>query len=273
LTFKSILYDADGGVATITFNRPERLNALSPDMRLELDQALAQADGDESVRCLILTGNGRAFCAGGDLGSGGRPSTAREALQRSSRVTAAEEAFAAVRKPVIGAINGHCFGGGLMLALKCDILLAAESALFGLPQVRQGSPAVIDLLWLVGPQWARYLNYTGDTIGAAKAKEIGLAMEVFPDDRLHDRAVKLGQRIAATPPASVQWTRRAIDGGLEMMGLRQAQTLASLARAITGALSTTAETRDGVNLRQVLRDNGLHAFLEARDGPYHPPWP
>jgi enoyl-CoA hydratase/carnithine racemase len=272
LSFQSILYEVNKGAAVITLNRPERLNALSLDVRQELGDALQQAGEDDDVRCLVLTGSGRAFCAGGDLGGPGRANTPLEALQSPRRFTIADEALGSFGKPVIGAINGHCFGGGMMLALKCDILLAAESAQLGLPQMRQGSAPVVDLLWLVGPQWARYMNFTGDSLSGRKAKEIGLVMEVFPDDQLLDKAVKLAQRIAATPASAVQWARRAIDGSLEMMGLHQAQALNAMARAITSALAPSAETRDGQNLRELMRKD-IHAFLAARDAPYREPWP
>jgi enoyl-CoA hydratase/carnithine racemase len=268
-----VTYEVRDRVALITLNNPDKLNPLSVEVRTELGSAVQAADSDDEVRCWVVTGSGRAFSAGGDMGSNQPRETMHDWLVHNETHLKSEQPIHERRKPIVGAINGLCLGAGFMLATRFDILLAAEGATFALPEVRNGTAAALHLLWLVGPQWTRYLNFTGDAITAAKAKEIGLVLEVFSDDQLLAGALKLAQRIASVPPLSLQMNRQAIDGCLEMMGSHHMETYARSMRVVGNALSQLAIDPQGRSLAQLRRDLPIRDFLKVRNEPFQEPWP
>ncbi len=208
-------------VATITIDRPEALNALDVEAQRALRQHLVTARDDEAVRVILLTGAGeRAFCAGADLK---RTPPGSELYARAFVVsdTPAAERGAYVRlmnfeplgiwKPLIAAINGHCLGGGLELALQCDLRVAAETASFALPEVKVGSVAGVCgplLLRTVPAAHAMKMLLTGGRIGADEALRIGLVSDVWPATELAARARELALEIAANAPLSVQAIKR-----------------------------------------------------------------
>lgn len=212
----------DGWVARIVIDHPERRNALSEAMRDALALAVAEADADPAVRCLLLTGAGdQAFAAGGDI----RELAARS-LDDQRRVMANGSVFGAVRrvsKPVVAAINGVCLGGGLELALACDIRLAARHARFGQPEVAigliPGGGATQLLPRVVGLGAALRLVLTGEAIDADEALRIGLVDEVLDGAVLAARAMAVATTIASRAPlaarAAKQATRSALDLPLE----------------------------------------------------------
>jgi enoyl-CoA hydratase/carnithine racemase len=273
----SVLSETRGAVATLTLNRPDRLNALDTTMRQELVGELERLDRDDDVRCVVLTGSGRAFCSGADLRED-------DAIPRDEGVLGwyrfleqahpGDAAFAGSRlhKPVIAAINGLCYGAGLLCAIECDLLVAADSASFGMLEARMGSGGSTVLPFLIGAQWTRFLMYTGEIIDARKAKEIGLVLEVVPDEELIARVHDLADRVAAMPRHQVLFSKRQTDGTLAMMGKLANEVFSLPNQAILNSLASQAEAPDGRSLLEVLREEGLAALKRARDSAHEEPW-
>lgn len=272
-----VLEQTADGVTTLTLNRPDRLNALGVEMREQLVDGLARADADEAVRCVVLTGAGRAFSAGADLKETGPVPHGGDALDWYRFLESTNPADAAIdvrslRTPVIAAVNGDCYGAGMLAAVECDLLVAAESARFGMLEARMGSGGSTALPYLIGAQWTRYLMYTGETIDARRAREIGLVLEVVPDGELAERVRDLALRIASMPPLQVLLSKRQTDGTLAMMGRLANEVFSLPNQAILNSLAPEARAPDGRRLLDILEQEGLGALKEARDGTHHEPW-
>ena len=250
------------GVATIAFNRPEALNALDIETQTSLRELLIQLRDDDSVRVIVLTGVGdRSFCVGSDLKKT-PPDDTLYARAWTASDNKATELGAYVRllnfdtlriwKPMIAAINGYCMGGGLEIAMQCDLRVAAESASFALPEVKVGSVAGVCgplLLRLVPQAHAMKMLLTGARIDAAEAVRIGLVSDVWADDDLAARAQELARQIADNAPLSVTATKRLA---------RTTET------ADRGALFDATEQVFGMLKHSQDRAEGRKAFAERR---------
>ena len=214
-----VLCDVRDGVATITLNRPAAANALSMELAAALGHAFSRVRGDESVRAVILTGSGKSFCAGADLKER-RAMTLEETRSFLRSLNGVVDAVAAFPRPVIAAINGAAFGGGLELALACDFRLAADTAELGLVETRlgiiPGAGGTQRLARLAGVAVAKELILTGRRIGAARAKELGVVSEVVPVGELAAAAARLAAELASAGPLAVTQAKRAIDGGFDL---------------------------------------------------------
>ncbi|BBX71309.1 enoyl-CoA hydratase [Mycolicibacterium psychrotolerans] len=203
-----------GAVRVITLNRPQARNALSRDLIRACYAALTTADADESVRAVVLTGADPAFCAGVDLKEAARDGLSYFAEFRSQSCIAA---VAAMRTPVVGAVNGATFTGGLEMALGCDFLIASERAVFADTHARvgilPGGGMTARLPQLVGAAMARRLSMTGEVVDAARAERIGLVTEVVPHDRLLGRAVDLATQIADVPGPTMRGLKEIYTSG------------------------------------------------------------
>ena len=264
-------------VATLTLNRPDRLNALDAPTRELLVSTLDSLDADPEVRCIVLTGAGRAFCAGADLNEKGAVPREDGVLGWFRFFETTNPADAAINtshlhKPVIGAINGLCYGAGLLAAIECDLLVAAESASFGMLEARMGSGGSNVLPFLIGAQWTRYLMYSGEVISALKAKQIGLVLEVVPDTQLADRVQDLARRIASMPPLQVLLSKRQTDGTLAMMGKLNNDVFSHSHQAILNSLASLATDAEGRSLLEILDAEGIDALKRARDAIHREPW-
>jgi enoyl-CoA hydratase/carnithine racemase len=196
-----------GGVAVVTLERPEKRNALSIDLRLELAEAFEGLGLDDSVGCVLLTGAGTAFCAGMDVTQFGGDLQHRQRLVESS--TGAFRAVGRCPKPVVAAVNGPALAGGFALALLCDIRIASDSATFGYPELPIGiPPSYAATRATIGPAAARELCLTGRVIGAEEALRLGVVSEVFPAEAFGARALELAQRISELPRAAQTETKR-----------------------------------------------------------------
>jgi len=203
-------YEVGDGVAIITLNRPQALNAVNADLSTAVGEGLEAAAADPGVRVVVVTGTGRSFCAGADL----------KELARQRPVHAhghPEWGFAGlirhwIDKPVIAAVNGFAMGGGTEIVLACDLVVAAETAVFGLPEVKRGLLAaaggVVRLQRQLPLKRALELALTGDAVDAATAERWGLVNRVVPADQVLDVALDLATRIAANAPLSLQQTKR-----------------------------------------------------------------
>jgi len=210
--------DQDGAVALVTLQRPEKRNALSIDLRIELADAFARLADDDGVSCVVLTGAGTAFCSGMDVTQFGGDAGHKQRLVDTS--LAAFGAVARFPKPTVAAVNGPAIAGGFVLALHCDVRLAGETARFGFPELPRGIPPsyAAALSGLPEPV-ARELCLTGRLIDAGEARHHGLVTEVVPDEALVERALAVGSGIAAQPlEALVEVKRRILLAADEARG-------------------------------------------------------
>ncbi len=256
-----VLTAREGAVAVITLDRPDKLNAITPQMTAALGRALDDIEDDDGVRVIVIEGAGRAFSAGFDLEAGEWDSL--ESIRREM-----ETDFDMILrfwdcpKPTVAALHGYCLGGALELALACDLAVAAEDTRLGEPEVRFGSGIVALLLpWITGPKHAKELLLTGnDRITAQRALEMGLVNRVVPEGQHRAAALELAREVAANDAAAVQLTKLAINRSYEVMGLRQA-----LAQALElGIAAEASETEDSRTFNQILAKQGAKAALAWR---------
>jgi enoyl-CoA hydratase/carnithine racemase len=198
-----------GDVAVVTLERPEKRNALSIALRIELADAFERLASDESVACVMLTGAGSAFCAGMDVAQFGGDVDNRRRLVETS--TGAFRAIGRCPKPVVAAVNGPALAGGFALALLCDIRVASESATFGYPELPIGiPPSYAAARAALSPAAARELCLTGRVIGSADALRLGVVSEVCADAEVRERTLEVAQGIARMPRAAQAETKRRI---------------------------------------------------------------
>jgi enoyl-CoA hydratase len=273
-TFEHIIYEIADGVARITLNRPEKLNAISAQMLRELHDALWDADDDTSVHCAIIRGAGRAFCAGYDL-AGPPPTADREdrnfrsmrsydddtwQMERSQRL---RMALFDMHKPVIAQVHGYCLAGGTDIATLCDMLICADDAKFAFPPGRDLG-VLPTQMWLyhVGPQWTKRLLLTGDSVTGAEAAQIGLALKAVPGDLLEAEVEQLARRLSLVDRELLAANKRVINLGLELMGARTMQRLAVEIDA-RGHQAASAD-----RFRRNAAELGLREALRQRDAPF-----
>jgi enoyl-CoA hydratase/carnithine racemase len=212
-----VLLDVDGPVAVITLNRPAKLNAITPEMAGALRARLDRVDADPGIRVAVLTGAGeRSFCVGSDIRELDAYATPWEFRNRGDY----GDAVRALRKPIIAAVNGYAYGGGLELAMACDIRLAASTATFAAPEIKLGwiggSGQSALLAHAVGPGNAAVMLLTGDPIDAARARDWGLVTEVLPPDELLPAVRELAGKIAARPPIAAQTAKANLKAAYTM---------------------------------------------------------
>ena len=271
--YEFILYETDDDkIATITLNRPNQMNAISPDLERELHEALDEAAADDSVRTIILTGAGRAFSAGYDLGRDRvPPKTQSAALAQwmSTDMAHTDNVMHIMEldKPVIAAVNGWALGGGFWYTLACDITIASDQATFGQPEVRMVSNSSFLFPALVGWKVAARYALTGDHFGPEEAVRIGAINEVVPHDELMPRAREMAKRLAMVPSDSVRLNKKLTTFGLQAMGLRNAIQTGGLVSILAHSSTDAEEVAD---MYEVQRNEGLGAFLKMRDGKFIP---
>jgi enoyl-CoA hydratase/carnithine racemase len=250
----TIRIEDHSGIAVLFFNRPDKLNAISPQMYVELQDYFGQiADGTIQIDALILTGEGRAFVAGADIGPYATMTLAEfTEFQRAGR--AVMEKLERLPIPVIAAVNGYAFGGGFEIALACDIIIASESAKFGLPEAKlgllPGGGGTQRLTRIVGPYVAKRLIMTAETIDAQRAYELNIVTEIAPKGEVLNSALSLARTMLQDcAPLAVRMAKRLIDEGAE----------ASLPTALSMEMDSTA-------LLFVTDDKteGITAFIEKR---------
>ena len=248
-----VLTETADRIATVTLNRPEKLNAMNPDLLDRLAGVIAKLGADPEVRCLILTGAGRGFCAGGDISAMVERAPAADPVARLRQQEEASRLLHEMAKPTIAMINGPAAGAGLSLALACDIRIAAESARFSTAFARVGFSGDFGGTWmlqrLVGPAKARELYFTADLIDAREAERIGLVNRTVPDDRLREETYALAAKLANGPPIALARMK-------QNMNLALVSDFPSLLQAEAEGMIMTGLTEDH---REAAR-----AFLEKR---------
>jgi 2-(1,2-epoxy-1,2-dihydrophenyl)acetyl-CoA isomerase len=257
MTYENVLLDKTDGIARITLNRPDKLNAFAGTMRQEIADAIRQCAADDAVRVVIITGAGRAFCAGADIRYLQELLERRDTVAFRALVEAGREVVTVIRdtpKPVIAAINGPAAGGGANLALSCDFRIASDKATLGQTFNRIGLHpdwgGTFFLPRLVGAAKALELVFGADLITADEAYEIGLVTKVVPHDTLLAETEALARRLAAKPPLAVAKAKCAI----------YASERNSLDEMLTVELENQLACFASADARE-----GLAAFLEKRD--------
>jgi len=263
--FETILVETIGRVGLIRLNRPRKLNALNGRLMEEASSALKAFAADPAIGAIVLAGEGRSFCAGFDL---------KELSEQG--ITTAEQWGEVLRadfdfviqfwdcvKPTVAAIHGHCIGGGMELAVSCDLTVAHADTLMGEPEMKFGSSiAALVLPWLVSPKQAKELLLTAsDKVTAQRGYELGLVNEITRDGRHLERAIEMAQAIAGYAPLSVQLTKRAINRSLDIAGMRQAL----LAAVDTATLIEANVREENVEFEHIRKTQGMKAALEWRD--------
>lgn len=253
------------GVAHLRFNRPRQLNAFNNELMTETIAAVAALNGDENVRVIVVSGNGRAFSAGFDL-----KAASDRALETTEQWREQLElqfefimSFWNSKVPTIAAVQGYCLAGALELSLACDMTVAADDAFFGEPEARFGSGAVAMLFpWVMGPKQAKELLFTGeDRIPAARALQMGFVNVVVPPDQVMAEAMRLAGNVARSSSVSVQKSKQAVNRAYDIMGLREALA-AGLEIDVDINSTPTWEKKEFSRIR---KEQGVKAAIAWRD--------
>jgi enoyl-CoA hydratase len=271
MDFTQIAYERRGTTAVVTLNRPERRNALSALLLRELNAALLEADEHNAVHCVVLRGAGPHFCAGADLTeySSGRGPDYRGRQEIDDDIWRLEQGqrlrmqIFDMHKPVIAQVHGTCIGIGTELAWLCDMVIVAEDARIGFPPVRDlGTPPGSMWLYHCGPQWAKRLLLTGDSLSGRDAAEIGLALKCYPAAELETEVMRLADRMGLVDPHLLSANKRIVNLGLELMGARTAMRIGAEIDA-RGHLAPKA-----VAFRQTMRERGVKHAFQQRDAAF-----
>jgi len=257
MAYECLLYEVRDQIATLTLNRPERLNALGGTLREDLHDAVTKSAQDDAVRVLVITGAGRGFCSGGDVKSMSERDQAGRSSSLRDKITPARDAtIMAMRdcpKPIIAAVNGPAAGAGFNLALACDIRIASTAAKFAQAFVRRGLHPDWGGTWflprIVGTAKACELIFTGDTIDAEEAYRLNIVNAVASPEELMSKTYELAKTLAAGPPIAIQLAKRAIYRNLDC-------DLRAGLEFETYAQNTCRDTEDS--------KEGVRAFVEKR---------
>jgi enoyl-CoA hydratase len=253
MAYENVLWDVQEGVGVLTFNRPKVLNAVNARTFEELDEVVRTIERDRAVKAVVLTGAGeKAFVAGADIAAMSTM-TATEARAFAERAHGILERLELLPVPTIAAVNGYALGGGCEIALACDLVYASENARFGQPEVNlgliPGFGGTQRLTRRVGKMRALELVLTGDPVGAAAAKEIGLVLEVLPQEKLLPHALGQARKIASRGPLAVALAKRAVHAGADAdLGVAN-----ELERQAFSSCFATEDAREG-----------MRAFVEKR---------
>src|SRR3989441_3200081 len=265
MTAPLVTYAVDGRVGIVSLNRPEKLNAINPDLKRALVERFTEADRAPATSVVVLRGEGRGFCAGDDIA----PSPARAARRGNALAwhvslggdVALEMTPWDMKKPVIASVQGHCLGGGCEMVMMCDITIAADDAVFGEPEIRFSNvgPALI-LPFVVGLKRAREMLYVGDPIDAQTALAYGMVNRVVPRADLPAATLKFARRMALIAPEALAGTKLAINRGADAAGFRNA------IRAGLDVLAPlyAARTDIGMKFDEIREKEGLGAALKWR---------
>jgi len=276
-SFETILYAADGPVATITLNRPERLNTIVPPMPDEVEQAVARATGDAQVKVIIVRGAGRAFCAGYDFSGGfhhwdegitsdGQWDPGKDFVSATAPQLAPTQKLMSVwrcPKPVVAQVHGWCVGGGSDFALCADLVVASDDAVIGTPYSRMWG-CYLSGMWIyrLGLARAKYHALTGRPLSGAEAAEIELINEAVPFQKLEGRVTELAAELASLPASQLAAMKLVVNQAYERMGLGSTQTLGPI---LDGLMRNTPQAKEFIDLAA---SDGVRAAIERRDGPF-----
>lgn len=274
MPYETILYSASGRIARITLSRPERLNAINATLTSELQQAVADANNDPSVSVIILSGAGRAFCAGYDLDWGTKAEDASQKAasgqwdavrdyQGMSRNVRAFMSLWESPKPVIAQVHGWCVGGGTDMALCSDLIYMAEDAHIGYPPARVwGEPTTVMWVYRLGLEHAKRLMLTGQSLTGTESKLLGLVSDAVPANELASVVDEMARKLATIPPNQLAMSKLLVNQAYENMGLRTTQMLGTFFDGIA------RHTPEGVAWRDLAMQEGFREAVRRRDRPW-----
>jgi enoyl-CoA hydratase len=277
MSFQTLLYDTEDTVATITLNRPERLNTIVPPMPEELEAAVHRAIADQQVKVIVLRGAGRAFCAGFDLGGGfhhwdeslttdGQWDAGKDFAMATSQAVGPVPKFMSLwrsPKPVIAQVHGWCVGGGSDMALCADLVIASEDARIGTSYSRMWG-CYLTGMWLyrLGLTKAKEYSLTGKPLSGSEAVEAGLINAAVPFERLEAEVAERARQLAAIPLSQLTAMKLIVNQAYENMGLASTQLLGPV---LDGLMRNTPEAKEFIELAE--RD-GVSGTVVQRDGPF-----
>jgi len=274
MTFETIDYSTDGALARIVLNRPQRLNAINAQMTTDLHDAVQLATDDDAVRVIVLSGAGRAFCAGYDLDWGTK---AEDAAQRSmsgnwdpvrdylgmSRNVRAFMSLWECPKPVIAQVHGWCVGGGTDMALCSDLIYMADDARIGYPPARiWGEPTTAMWIYRLGLEHAKRLMLTGESLTGIDAERLGLASSSVPEADLASTVEDMAQKLATIPSNQLAMSKLLVNQAFENMGLRTTQMIGTIFDGIA------RHTPEGIDWRDLAMKEGFREAVRKRDAPF-----
>ncbi len=274
MSFQHLTYETEGRLATITLNRPERLNAIARGMPQEIREAVEKANDDNAVHCIILTGAGRSFCAGYDLvefaeqkskASGGQDALAGpwDPMVDFAMMYRNTQDFMSLwrsNKPTIAKVRGHAVAGGSDIALCCDLVVMADDARIGYPPSRVwGVPTPMMWVYRLGAERAKRMLFTGDLITGKEALAMGLVSAAVPEPELNEHVVALATRISAVPKNQLMMMKLVVNQSVESMGLAQTQMFATLFDGIA------RHSPEGVWFKQRAEEKGFKEAVRERD--------
>jgi enoyl-CoA hydratase len=267
----SVLSETDGAVSTLTLNRPDRLNTITPQLTQDLRAALAEAQADDDIRVIRLRGAGRAFCAGYDIDWGAESMQEAEGdapwdpmadLAMMSRFVDTYMSLWGSPKPVVAQVHGFCVGGGTDFALCSDLIVCAEDCRIGYPPARVwGSPTTAMWTYRLGLERSKRLLLTGDSLNGRTAVDWGLASECHPEAELDEAAMALCRRVALLPANQLHMMKLLVNQAIEQMGLKTTQLIGTL---LDGAARHTPEGT--AFSKAALQD--VRAAVRDRDAPF-----
>jgi enoyl-CoA hydratase/carnithine racemase len=276
-SFETLIYTVDGARATVTLNRPERLNTIVPPMPDELEAAVRAAAADPEVKVIVLRGAGRAFCAGFDFGGGfhhwdeslttdGEWDPGKDFVMATMGGAGPVPKFMSLwrsPKPVIAQVHGWCVGGGSDMALCADLVVASEDARIGTPYSRMWG-AYLSGMWLyrLGLTRAKEYALTGRPLSGREAADAGLVNSAVPFERLEDEVDALASRLASIPSSQLAAMKLVVNQAYENMGLASTQTLGPI---LDGLMRNTPDARHFVELAE---SEGVPRAVAERDGPF-----
>ena len=277
MDYETLLYGTDGAIATITFNRPDRLNTIVPPMPDELEDAVHTAVRDESVKVIVLRGAGRAFCAGFDFGDGfhhwdeglttdGEWDPGKDFMLGTSTATGPVPKFMSIwrsPKPVIAQVHGWCVGGGSDLALCADLIVASDDARIGTPYARMWG-CYLTGMWIyrLGLARVKWHALTGQPLSGTEAAEIGLINVSVPFERLEAEVAELAARLASVPLSQLAAMKLVVNHAYDNMGVGSTQVLGPI---LDGLMRNTPDARRWIDLAAA---EGVGEAIAQRDGPF-----
>jgi enoyl-CoA hydratase len=276
-SYQTLIYATDGAIATLTLNRPDRLNTIVPPMPDELEAAVTRAVRDRDVKVIVLRGAGRAFCAGYDFGEGfhhwdelitsdGQWDPGKDFMFATAPALSPTQKFFSLwrsPKPVIAQVHGWCVGGGSDMALAADLVIASEDARIGTPYSRMWG-CYLSGMWLyrLGLTRAKEYALTGKPLSGREAADVGLINRAVPFERLEATVQETAEQLAGIPLSQLAAMKLIVNQAYENMGLGSTQTLGTV---LDGLMRNTPDAREFIRLA---KEEGVGAVVERRDGAF-----
>ncbi len=263
MSYENVTVEVKDHVATLTLNRPEKMNALSDELLIDMQKAFDEIERDKSIRATIVTGAGKAFCAGFDISPREQPLTTVQDWR--DHVKLGNDTWFKIwhsRMPVIAAVNGHCLGGGCDLSMVCDFTIAADHAEFGEPEIQfNSSPPFFIMPWVVPMKKTKEMLLTGGRVDVEAAEKIGLINKSVPAEMLMQEANALAQQLVKIPPPAMELNKKAINHSYEIRGFLSTIDYG----AEIFALTLLSESEESKEFFAVAAEKGLKAAFKWRD--------